>query len=165
MEPYEVAIKLGDSAGVRLEMVGGVPVWEAFPTMLHQITVDNIRATIRPAVYGDTACQCVHLADVYIRFPDGSLKRPDISIFCQRPAELKTAITLLPEAVIEIISEGYEAKDLEIGIPFYQRMGIKDIVVFDPDTNKVKHFRPDQADVEQDSPVALTLTCGCTVTV
>lgn len=58
------------------------------------------------------------MSDVYVSFPDGSLKRPDISIFCQEPAEEEEAITLVPEAVIEIVSKGFEAKDFEIGPRF-----------------------------------------------
>jgi hypothetical protein len=48
-------------------------------------------------------------------YPDGSLKRPDISIFCHEPEEQDDAISLVPEAMIEVVSRGYEAKDLEIG--------------------------------------------------
>ena len=33
--------------------------------------------------------------------------------------------------MIEILSENYEAKDLVIGVPFYQQIGVKDIVVLD----------------------------------
>jgi hypothetical protein len=41
-------------------------------------------------------------------------------------------ITLVPEAVIEVISKGCEAKDLEIGPPFCLSQGAKDVVMFDP---------------------------------
>ena len=63
----------------------------------------------------------MHVANVLYRFADGSLKRPDISILCREPdeSEQDNTITLIPEAVIEIISEGYEAKDLEISPNFY----------------------------------------------
>src|SRR4029453_15978225 len=107
--------------------------------------VDRIRATIKPQ---DAArCACVHAADVYIQFPDGSLKRPDISIFCREPddKEQEEAITLVPEAVIEVVSKGYEAKDLEIGPRFYLSQGVKDVVVFDPTTLLVLHLRRDGA--------------------
>lgn len=57
---------------------------------------------------------------VYQQFLNG-LKRQDTSIFCREPAEekQKNAPTLIPEAVVEVVSKGYEAKDLEIGPPFY----------------------------------------------
>lgn len=77
--------------GIRLEIVGGLPIWEAHPTYRHQKAIDRIRATIQKVLLSseskDTECACIHVADVYVSFPDGSLKRPDIAIFCQEPQE------------------------------------------------------------------------------
>ena len=156
-------LERADKAGVRLEIVGGLPLWEASPARRHQQAVDHIRASIQsgpPATDADDECGCLHLADVYIRFPDGSLKRPDISIFCREPDELDEAITLIPETVIEVVSPGYEAKDLEISPRFYLLQGVKDVVVFDPHTLLVLHIRKDSV-TRQVSPVTIALECGC----
>jgi Uma2 family endonuclease len=109
---------------------------------------------------GQNRCAGIHAADVYISFPDGLLKRPDISIFCQEPEEEEEAITLVPEAVIEVISKGYEAKDLEIGPHFYLSQGVKDVVVFNPYTLLVLHVRRDGA-TRNISPIEIALECGC----
>jgi Uma2 family endonuclease len=150
--------------GIRLEIVGGLPIWEAHPTYRHQKAVDRIRSTIQQALVSskstNTECECIHVADVYVSFPDSSLKRPDIAIFCQEPKERDEAIKLVPEAVIEIISKGYEAKDLEIGPHFYLSQGVKDVVVFDPYTLFVLHVRRDKV-TRQVSPVEIVLECGC----
>ena len=157
----EALIERADQAGVRLEIVGGVPVWEASPAMRHQEALFRIQASIKPtASAAETGCDCFHLADVYIRFPDGSLKRPDIAIFCRRPDEPDEAITLVPEAVIEIISKGYEAKDMEIAPYFYLAQGVKDVVVFDPFTLFVLHARRDGRK-NFTSPVTIQFECGC----
>ena len=149
-----------EQLGIRLEIVQGLPIWEASPLPIHQKAVDRIRATIAPPVDKDNSCECCHLADVYVKFPDGSLKRPDISIFCREPDEDESAITLLPEAVIEIISKGYEAKDLELGTAFYLSQGVKDVLVFDPRTLLVLHARRDGSR-RLVSPQQITLECGC----
>jgi hypothetical protein len=153
-----------DELGVRLEIVGGLPIWEPHPIYKHQKAIDRIRATIEraPSAGGSEAdgCACIHVSDVYVSFPDGSLKRPDVSIFCQEPVEEEDAITLVPEAVIEVVSKGYEAKDLEIGPHFYLSQGVKDVVVFDPYTLLVLHARRDGV-TRQVSPVSITLECGC----
>lgn len=149
-----------DELGIRLEIVGGLPLWEASPVRRHQRAVDRIRASLRPVPGAEGGCGCVHLADVYILFPDGSFKRPDISVFCREPDEDDEAITLVPEAVIEIISKGYEAKDLEIGPRFYLSQGVKDVIVFDPHTLVVLHLTPTSA-ARHVSPIDITLTCGC----
>jgi len=153
-----------DELGVRLEIVGGLPIWEAHPVYKHQKAIDRIRATIQPIEPDSPACACVHASDVYVSFPDGSLKRPDIAIFCREPDEEDEAVKLVPEAVIEIISKGYEAKDLELGPRFYLSQGVKDAVVFDPYTLVVLHVRRDGA-TRQVSPVEIVLECGCTCTV
>ncbi len=151
-----------DELGIRLEIVAGLPIWEPQPVLKHQRAVDRIRASIEPlpSQSDQSGCGCVHVADVYVAFADGSLKRPDISIFCREPDEEEEAVTLLPEAVIEIISKGYEAKDMEIGPQFYLAQGIKDVIVFNPYTLLVLHVRRDQVS-RQLSPVTIGLECGC----
>lgn len=150
-----------DELGIRLEMVGGLPLWEPHPVYRHQKAIDRIRNTIEPIASDHLdACACIHVADVYIVFPDGSFKRPDISIFCREPDEQEEAITLIPSAVIEVISKGYEAKDLEIGPRFYLAHGVADIVVFDPSTLLVLHVRRNRT-VRHISPVTVELECGC----
>ncbi|MCI5126208.1 MAG: hypothetical protein D3925_17470 [Candidatus Electrothrix sp. AR5] len=88
--------------GIRLEIVNGLPIWEAQPVYRHQ----------------------KH----------------------------------------EVVSKGYEAKDLEIGPPFYLSQGVKDVIVFDPLTLLVLHVRRDNT-VRQVSPVTVDLECGCRVLV
>lgn len=149
-----------EELGIRLEIVGGLPIWEAAPFWRHQKAVDRIRATIRQGAPGKQDGGCVHAADVYVQFPDGSLKRPDVSIFCREPAEQDDAVRLVPEAVIEVISKGYEAKDLEIGPHFYLSQGVKDVIVFDPETLFVLHVRSDGV-TRSISPREIALECGC----
>jgi Uma2 family endonuclease len=156
--------EMGDAQGVRLEITDGLPTWEAFPNIRHQRKTDQIRASIRPTPGENTDCACVHYADIYVKFPDGSLKRPDIAIFCREPKEETEAVTMLPEAIIEILSVGYEEKDLAVSVPFYLRMQIKDILVFDPETGLIRHFRPGHSEQQYQTPKTLVLTCGCEVT-
>jgi len=153
-----------DRAGVRLEIIGGLPVWEFHPVWRHQETIDHIRASITGATFSHITdgCHCIHVSDVYVRFPDGSLKRPDIAVFCRMPAEeeKEEAVTLIPEAVIEVISKGYEMKDTDLAPPFYLAQGVKDIIIFDPHTLLVRHFRRDKVS-QYTSPVEITMECGC----
>lgn len=161
---WETALAAERELGIKLEYVNGIPVWEAHPAVRHQKASYRIQQSIRSTQGGSGTCACVHYADVYVRFPDGSLKRPDISIFCREPDEQETAVTLLPEAVIEIISKDYAEKDLQIGVPFYIAQGVKDVVVFDPDTGQVTHHHHGITD-NLSSPVPVTFSCGCTCTV
>jgi len=153
-----------EELGIRLEIVSGLPIWESFPLYRHQKAIDRIRRTIEKLTQSNPNCACIDIADVYISFPDGSVKRPDIAIFCREPEEQDEMIKLIPEAVIEVVSKGYEAKDLEIGPRFYLSQGVKDVIVFDPYTLLVLHVRRDGV-TRQISPVQIDLECGCRCTV
>ena len=155
--------RLGEANNTRLEVVGGLTLWEASPVFLHQEIIFRIQVSIKPQT-NNVGCACVHASDVAVRFPDGSLKRPDIAIFCRRPDNPEQETTLLPEAVIEVISQDYEAKDLVIGIPFYLSQGVKDVLVLNPKTNIVIHARQGSR-WEYVSPVEIVLECGCGCTV
>ncbi len=154
---------IADNAGVRLEIIDGLPIWEALPNLTHQKAIDRIRQSFQVSDRSNSNCACLHYADLHIKFPDGSDKRPDISIFCQEPSETEFAVTEVPEAVIEIISKGYEKKDLELGPPFYIEQGVKDVIVYNPYTQVVRHFDA-AGDHNYQSPITLTLRCGCQVT-
>ncbi|MDR3689510.1 MAG: Uma2 family endonuclease [Fimbriimonas sp.] len=109
--------------GVRLEMIAGQPFWEFQPNYEHQRRLLRITKSIRPDPDADTGCGCFEAMDVGIRFSDDSLRRPDLSIFCREP-ELRELITLIPEAVVEVVSQGSRQKDLIISPPpFISRWG------------------------------------------
>lgn len=162
-ETFRQLVESAETARVRIEMVGGVGVWEAMPGPRHQREIFRIQSSIRRRSDTGSDCGCYHYSDVYVRFPDGSFKRPDISIFCREPAEQDEAVTLIPEAVVEVVSPGYEAKDFQYGIPFYLSHGVKDVVVFDPRTFNIVHARRDGTQ-SLASPAEIRLECGCVLT-
>lgn len=149
-----------DAAGVRLEVHQGLPIWEFSPSPIHVSEVRRIERTVRKSTKRDTGCACEAYQDVSIRFPDGSVRRPDLSIFCQVLPLTQEATTLIPGAVIEVVSPGSEVKDLELSPSYYLAQGVLDVVVFDPRTGNVLHFRKDSRTIQQ-TPVEIELECGC----
>jgi Uma2 family endonuclease len=163
MTNIEAAYEAAEEIGIKLEIVNGLTIWEGSPVYKHQKAIDRIRASMQRTRTSGSDCGCIHIADVGLLFPDGSKKRPDISIFCVEPPE-DGEIQLIPEAVIEVLSKGYEKKDTEISAPFYLSQGVKDVILFDPSTRAVTHLRRDgRRDLT--SPVHLDLECGCSCTV
>ena len=144
---------------IKLEFTAGIPTWEAFPGSRHQRVIDRIRTSIQPATDSD-GCACAHLSDVSITFSDGSFKRPDIAIFCEEPPEQDEALTVTPQAVIEIISPNYEYKDLEIKPPFYASQGVIDVVIVDPQSGVVRYHRPSGL-ITYQAPITHDMECGC----
>ena len=160
MSVPEYLFEDADKIGIKLEVVNGLAIWEASPVILHQNKVDRIRESFRSTKPGTYGCGCFHYPDIDIRFPDGSRKRPDISIYCVEPVEQDKIVTQVPDAVIEIISKDYEAKDREVGVPFYISQNIRDIVLLDPYTDEVLHYVDGVKNVLK-SPAAVTMQCGC----
>jgi Uma2 family endonuclease len=103
---------------------------------------------------------CIHVASVLFSFPDGSLTCPDIAVLSGLPGQQDAPLTTIPEAVIEIISEGYGYEDLEIAPSFYLSVGVKDVLVLDPQLKLVYHHRHD-GKKRLESPVRVELECGC----
>lgn len=162
----EALILQTDASGapVRLEYVRGRLKVEASPASRHQKTAKVIEASLRPISGLSDGCTCSSLQDVLIRFPDGSLKRPDIAIFCAPPPTVDEALDVLPRAVVEILSVGYEEKDLgDDGAPFYLSFDIE-VLVVDPRKRRVSHFCPGQPPTRHMVPISIDLLCGCRVT-
>jgi Uma2 family endonuclease len=155
-------------APIRLEYVRGRLKVEASPAVRHQKTAKAIEASLRPSGGQSDGCACYSLQDVLIRFPDGdhSLKRPDIAIFCAEPPDTDEALDVLPVAVIEILSLGYEEKDIGAdGAPFYLACGVLDVIVVDPRGRSASHYRPDQERADMSTPATVALSCGCHLTI
>jgi Uma2 family endonuclease len=155
-------------APVRLEYVRGRTKWEASPASRHQKALQRVERSLRPTPGHADGCGCFALADTLIRFgdPDRSIKRPDLAIFCVEPPDTDEALELVPAAVVEVISQGYEDKDLGAdGAPFYLAYGVQDVVIFDPRTEAVYHDRAGQERRLLAAPVTIDLLCGCRITV
>lgn len=162
-ETLDSRFEAADEAGIRLEVLDGQPFWQFHPSMQHQWTLRQIQMSLQRSRESQRDCACVDVSDVYIRFPDGSLLRPDISIFCELPPIQQEASRVIPKAVVEILSPGSAVKDLKAGPPFYLANGVLDVIVVDPVSKQVVHFDA-EGRREHTQPVTLRLKCGCELT-
>ena len=159
---YEV-MRRAYEAGIRVEMVEGTPTWEAFPGYRHQRILKQVEQTVKVDPHGGHGCGCFSIQDTDLLFPDGSYKRPDLAIYCEEPPDAEGAQSVLPQAVVEILSPGYERKDMVVGPPFYLKHGISDVVVIDPRSGTGRHFTR-KSEAAFTSPTTIKLQCGCSIT-
>lgn len=150
-------IEAADTAGFKVEVTEGLPTWEFHPGLAHQLCIQAMIASIRKLQPAEP-CACLPVSDVLVRFPDGSLKRPDISIFCEVPSEIDEAVNVIPGAVIEVISRSSRKRDLELNPPFYLKHGVQDVVVVDPASGEVFWFAQ-SGSKELTSPHVISLAC------
>ncbi|RYG48846.1 Uma2 family endonuclease [bacterium] len=152
-----------EEIGLRIEIAGDLPVFEFMPSYLHNDDAIRIFETIRPGPRAIAeGCGCHRAFDVIVRFGDGSFRRPDISIFCDRPPRTREAIRLVPTAVIEILSPSSITKDTQLSPSFYLSQGVKDVFVYDSDVQTVNHVRKDARKIFR-APIALETESGCLV--
>jgi hypothetical protein len=71
--PCRIVMRLSAAWGIKLEITAGLPTWEAFPGMRHQKAVRRISQSLMPIPCHPAGCGCFDVADVSIKFPDGSL--------------------------------------------------------------------------------------------
>lgn len=149
--------------GVRLEITGGRTTWEATPGALHNGVVDDIRQNLTRATPPGAACGCHHIADTYIAFAPSLLRRPDIAIFCAKPPRPDGAITgVIPGAVVEVLSLGYEQKDRD-AVALYLGAGVRDVLLVDPRRRTLEWHRDGQPPQTVELPTTCVLQLGCTL--
>ena len=147
--------------GVRLEITDGRTTWEAMPGALHNGVVDDIRQNLTRLNVDTTTCGCHHIADTYIEFAPRLLRRPDIAIFCTRPPRPDGAIVgLIPGAVIEVLSAGYEQKDRD-AVSLYLGFGVLDVLLVDPRACSAEWHTQAQPPHMLTLPLTCTLQMGC----
>ena len=162
-EFLDVLVQSADHSHVKLQLTDGVTTWEAMPGVRHQRIIADVWQSVRRVEQGEGDCGCHAVMDVMVRFPEGSFRSPDVAIYCQSLPDKDGATDILPAAVVEIVSEGYEEKD-RIGLPFYLAQGVRNVVVYDPRTGEVLHATPEGQTTHQ-APVDLLFACGCAVTI
>lgn len=148
-------------AGLKIEIAGGLPIFEIAPSVVHQEDVFEIAKTVRKGPRA-TEIGCHVFSDVLIRFPDDSYRRPDISVFCTRPPRLRTAATQVPTAVVEALSPSSIVKDTEISPGWYLSQGVRDVFLYDPEGLTVDHIRASGRE-RYTVPVELETETGCLV--
>lgn len=150
-------------AGLKIEIAGGLPIFELMSSHLHNDDLLDIARNIRPGSRAEAGgCGCHVSYDVTIRFPDGSYRRPDISVFCVRPPRIRKAGTLVPTAVVEALSPSSIMKDVHLSPSWYLSQGVRDVFIYDPEGLTVSHIRAG-GEERHKVPVELETESGCLV--
>lgn len=148
--------------GLRVEYVNGLGIWELAPSWHHQRAITRIRNSLRVA--DGASCACIHESDVNVKFGDRVFKRPDIAVWCREPELVGRSIATIPDAVVEVVSPRFEAKDLTYLPGLYLAAGVRDVLVYDEQRRCVQHSDC-HVTTEYETPHTFLLHCGCEVTV
>jgi len=149
-EQFTFADCLTWDEGTRIEIIGGEAYMMSPPSRIHQeISVElcrqlanfleGKRCKIYPAPFG------VRLFEQYGDRPESvdTVVEPDISVICDMDKLDKHGCKGAPDMVIEILSPSTRRHDRLVKLNLYQRAGVREYWIVDPDTQSVQVFLQD----------------------
>ena len=128
----------------RYELIEGEPVLFATPMRRHQEAVLNLATVIRNYLRGKT-CR-VFIAPFGVRLfekigdrPENTdtLVEPDICVVCDQDKLDDYGCKGAPDMVVEVLSPSNRQYDLRTKYRLYEKAGVREYWVVDPDTNSV----------------------------
>ena len=146
-ERYTLADALAWDEQDRIELIDGYPVMMAPPTRAHQKISGELFGQLRDYLKGKK-CEVYHAPFAVRPFerdgelPDDvdTLVEPDISVICD-PSKLDdTGCKGAPDLVMEILSPSTKRHDRFTKFNLYQRAGVREYWIVDPDDKTVQVF-------------------------
>ncbi len=128
--------------GTLCEVINGQLFMSPSPFTKHQIIVTDLLTNI------NFYCRKTKIAkifvapfDVYLD-EDSNAVQPDIIVILkENEGIIKDHIYGVPDILIEVLSEGNKDHDLVIKKELYQKFGVKEYYIIEPETKLVLHFQ------------------------
>ncbi len=130
--------------GTRAELIDNTIVMPPAPELDHQKTSFSLTLTIGHFIVtnelGEMYCAPT---DVYLGDRKNSVQ-PDLFVILKENVASLTAnrkrITGVPDIIIEVLSDGNKAYELEKKKDLYERFGVKEYFIVNPETGLTYHF-------------------------
>ena len=138
---YEDFLELPED-GKRHEIIDGVHYVTASPVTRHQLIVGNlhfaIKAYLREHDLGE-----VFLSPLDVLFSDFDIVEPDLIYLSRARWSVLTEANLqgAPDLVVEILSPGTRGRDLGIKRKLYERCGVREYWIVDPEGETIEVLR------------------------
>ncbi|RJP29292.1 MAG: Uma2 family endonuclease [Candidatus Omnitrophota bacterium] len=127
----------------RWELIDGVAYdMSPAPIIKHQTIVGNFFAMLREALKGKSCVPIVSPADVV--FSEHDVVQPDIIVVCEPAKITEKNIQGAPDLVIEILSPSTTSKDRWKKKQLYEKNGVREYVIVDPDGQYVERYLLDE---------------------
>ena len=131
----------------RAEIINGEPVMMAPPTTAHQLISGEIFRQLANYLEGKK-CRAIPAPSAVRLFEkDGeapedidTMVEPDISIVCDTTKLDKHGCKGAPDMVVEILSPSTQRHDRLVKLGLYQRAGVREYWIVDPDSSTVQVF-------------------------
>ena len=127
---------------IRVELIDGVIYDMTAPKRIHQDILLELAFAFRQCI-SSTESDCkVTIAPRDVRLFDDNrnMYQPDILITCDESKNLSDYYDGAPELIVEILSPSTRSKDFLIKTHNYERAGVREYWIVDPDNKKVLVF-------------------------
>jgi Uma2 family endonuclease len=132
-------------AETRFERIGGKEYAMSSPSARHQIILGNIYFQLAAALEAHNCTPFIAPFDVFpLHDTDGgaTLVQPDIVLACDKTKLKDTGYFGAPAFIVEILSSN-RAHDMIVKLNLYQKAGVAEYWIVDPDENIVMTFTLD----------------------
>lgn len=123
----------------RAELIDGSIYDLAVPLSVHQLLASKIYSMLAKYIEKNKGT-CLPLfapLDVQLDRDDKTMVQPDVMIVCDRKKFTRQGIFGAPDFVAEILSESTRKKDSYLKLMKYQKAGVREYWLVDPDKKKV----------------------------
>jgi Uma2 family endonuclease len=123
----------------RWELIDGYLIRMDSPTTEHQIILGNLYTAFRKCIEDhDAPCKVLFApADVQLDMDNRTIVEPDLIVLCDRLKLRKKRIFGAPDLVGEILSPSTHSKDMLWKNSKYQKAGVREYWMVDPEKRKV----------------------------
>ena len=144
---YTFADVLAWDTDARIELIDGTPFLMAPPSTEHQRILMELSYRLRAFLEGKP-CQ-VFPAPFGVRLfsgqedapeDEGAVLEPDISVICDRDKLDEHGCKGAPDLIVEILSPSTQRRDRFEKFSLYQRAGVREYWIVDPDRTMVQVF-------------------------
>jgi Uma2 family endonuclease len=124
----------------RWEIIGG-EAWDMTPapSTTHQRIAGRIYSRLEAALVGKLCTAFMAPTDVVLSEYD--VVQPDVLVVCDEKKITKDNIQGVPDLVVEVLSPTTARKDRREKKTLYERSGLKEYLLIDPDGQYVERFR------------------------
>jgi Uma2 family endonuclease len=140
---YDDLLRIPDD-GMRHEIIDGVHYVTASPNLRHQQLLGRLYFAIESALRVQPSGQ-VFLSPLDVVFTKWDVVEPDLLFVstAQRHILTKANVQGAPDLVVEIFSPGTQRRDEDIKLRLFEREGVREYWMVDPDRNVVLVCRRD----------------------
>ena len=124
----------------RWELIDGVLTRMEAPTTMHQMIVGDLFFAIRRCLESQEETHCmvfVSPTDVQLDLDDRTVVEPDLIILCSGEKLRMKRIFGAPDFVAEVLSPSTQSRDMILKNYKYQKAGVREYWIIDPEGGKV----------------------------